>query len=268
MHHYLKHTFSITSVYSAFSKVNEDDFYFKGELHDFWEVVYVASGQIGVSEDDRIYELEKGDIIFHKPMEFHKIWSNDGKRTHIYVMSFKTEGTLPQNLGEGVIHLTPAEISTYLNVFSDGELILDKNQKHDVILEQKFSAAMESLIIYLSYERTADTSISQSADAIKYKSIINVMQRHLSEDLSVEDIAHLCHMAPSTMKYIFAKFCDCGIHKYFVRMKIAAAVPLLKNGISVGEISKQFSFSSQNYFAQVFKTEMGVSPMKYKQNFK
>lgn len=267
MHYFLKRSFSVTSVNTAFVQDRNVDFYYNGELHDFWEVVYVASGQIGVTEDERIYELEAGDIIFHRPMEFHKVWSRGNKKPRVYTMSFKTEGALPKNIGDGIINLNPAESSTFLNIFSDGKLILDTAHHHETILEQKFSGALENFIIYLAYERTADTSISQSADAIRYSSIISVMQKHLSEDLSVDDIAHLCHMAPSTMKYIFSKFSDCGIRKHFVRMKLAAAIPLLKNGTSVAEISKQFSFSSQNYFAQVFKAEMGVSPMEYKRNF-
>jgi len=168
-------------------------------------------------------------------------------------------GYLSMEDGNALVELLPDGVH--------GKLILDTAHHHETILEQKFSGALENFIIYLAYERTADTSISQSADAIRYSSIISVMQKHLSEDLSVDDIAHLCHMAPSTMKYIFSKFSDCGIRKHFVRMKLAAAIPLLKNGTSVAEISKQFSFSSQNYFAQVFKAEMGVSPMEYKRNF-
>ena len=268
MHYYLKRLFSVTSVNSAFVEERDVDFYFKGEMHDFWEVVYVASGQIGVTEDERVYELEKGDIIFHRPMEFHKVWTRGEKKPRVYTMSFKTEGELPENLGDGIIHLNPAEISTFLNIFSDGELILDETQKHDIILEQKFSCALESFIIYLSYERTADTNISQSADALRYRAVINVMQKHLSEDLSVDDIARLCHMAPSTMKNTFSKFSDCGVRKHFIRMKLASAIPLLKNGTPVADISRQLAFSSQNYFAMVFKSEMGVSPMEYKRKFK
>ena len=65
----------------------------------------------------------------------------------------------------------------------------------------------------------------------------------------------------------FSKFSDCGVRKHFVRMKIAASVPLIKKGISIAEISQQFSFSSQNYFAMVFKAEMGDSPTEYKKKF-
>ena len=263
----LNRSFSVVSIHSAFVEDRDVDFYFNGELHDFWEVVYVASGQTGVTEDDRVYELEKGDIIFHRPMEFHKVWSRGTQKPRVFTMSFKTEGLVPSAIGDGIIHLNPAEASTFLNIFSEADFLMHTELPQEPIIDQKFSSNLESFIIYLAHERTADTTLSQSADALRYGEIINVMQRHLSENLSVDDIARLSHMAPSTMKNAFSKFSDCGVRKHFVRMKIAAAVPLIKKGISIAEISQQFSFSSQNYFAMVFKAEMGDSPTEYKKKF-
>ena len=64
----------IKSFVAAFKKKFENEYYFVGEMHNFWELVYVTEGSLFVSEDNRIYKLNEGDIIFHKPMEFHKIW--------------------------------------------------------------------------------------------------------------------------------------------------------------------------------------------------
>lgn len=260
----LNRSFSIISLHTAFVEDRAVDFYFKGEMHDFWEVVYVASGQTGVTEDERVYELEKGDIIFHRPMEFHKVWSRGTKKPRVFTMSFKTEGIVPPAIGEGIIHLNPAEASTFLNLFSAADMILHSSLPKNAVTDQKFTSDLESFLIYLACERTADPTLSHSADANRYREVIQIMQRHLSEDLSVDDIARLSHMAPSTMKNAFAKFSDCGVRKHFIRMKLAAAIPLLKKGVPIAEISEQFSFSSQNYFAIVFKNELGESPTAYK----
>lgn len=260
----LSRPFSILSLHTAFAEDRAIDFYFKGEMHDFWEVVYVASGKIGVTEDERVYELEKGDIIFHRPMEFHKVWSLGTKRPRVFTMSFKTEGEVPAAIGDGILHLNPVDESTYHSIFSTAEAILRSPSARSPIFEQKFTAELEAFIIHLAVESAADTTLLESPDALRYRKIIEVMQDHLSENLSVPDIARLCHMAPSTMKNAFSKFSDCGVRKHFVRLKLAAALPLLQKGHSVAEISEQLSFSSQNYFAMVFKTEMGLSPLEYK----
>ncbi|MBE7062166.1 MAG: helix-turn-helix transcriptional regulator [Clostridia bacterium] len=263
----LRRAFSVLSLYSAFAEDRALDFYFKGEMHDFWEVVYVASGKIGVTEDERVYEMEKGDIIFHRPMEFHKVWSLGTKKPHVFTMSFKTEGEVPAAIGDGIIHLNPLEESTYKSIFSLAEALMHKLSSRSPVSEQNFTSALESFIIHLAVENAADPTLLESPDALRYRKIIEVMQANLSQNLSVSDIARLCHMAPSTMKNAFIKFSDCGVRKHFVRLKLAAALPLLQKGLSVADISEQLAFSSQNYFAMVFKAEMGLSPLEYKRKY-
>ena len=66
--------------------------YFAGESHPFWEMVYITGGEWGVSADDRIYELKEEYVIFHKPMEFHKIWKPLEEKASCFVCTFDLEG--------------------------------------------------------------------------------------------------------------------------------------------------------------------------------
>ncbi len=51
---------------------------FVGEQHDFWEFVYVDKGEIEVCADQRELVLKKGELLFHKPGEFHSLRANGG----------------------------------------------------------------------------------------------------------------------------------------------------------------------------------------------
>ncbi|MBE7025932.1 MAG: AraC family transcriptional regulator [Ruminococcaceae bacterium] len=263
----VRRAFSVLQIMSAFEEERAVDFYFKGEMHDFWEVVYVASGKIGVTEGEQVYELEKGDIIFHRPMEFHKVWSCGPKRPHVFTMSFKTEGVVPSTIGDGILHLTPVDESTFLNVFASAHTLLHTPAQRSPLAEQKFTADLESFLINMACERIMDTTPLKSPDALRYGQVIKIMQKHITEDLSVSDIAHLAGLSPSTMKNAFAKFSDCGVRKHFIRLKIAAAIRLLEQDDAIGRISEMLGFSSQNYFSMVFKAEMGLAPMEYRRKF-
>ena len=63
---------NITEMYSFFERQFGKDYSFPGESHNFWECMYVEDGSVCVSGDERVYSLKSGEIIFHKPMEFHK----------------------------------------------------------------------------------------------------------------------------------------------------------------------------------------------------
>ncbi len=260
----INRAFSIRRIISAFVEERAVDFYFKGEMHDFWEVVYVAAGKIGVTEDARIYELAPGDIIFHRPMEFHKVWSVGPKKPRVYTMSFKTDGAVPSSIGDGILHLNPVDAQSFLDIFDAAHTLLHVPDSRSALLQQRFSSGIESFIIHLACENIADTTLLESPNALRYRRIIEVMQKHLTENLSVSDIARLCGMSASTMKNAFSKFSDCGVRKHFVRLKIAASLRLLQTESSIAEISEQLAFSSQNYFSMVFKDEMGISPMEYR----
>lgn len=69
---------SVKSLVSAFDMVRDADFAFDGEMHDFWEMVYIASGKAGITADERVFTLNAGQLVFHKPMEFHRICSVGG----------------------------------------------------------------------------------------------------------------------------------------------------------------------------------------------
>ena len=56
------HYFEYTSTYA-----------FEGEQHDFWEFLYVDKGEVSVRAGETDHTLRKGQIIFHKPGEFHSL---------------------------------------------------------------------------------------------------------------------------------------------------------------------------------------------------
>ena len=97
--------FALTGIYSLFEAKYEEGFYFEGECHSPWEMVYIIEGSAGITADDSVYVLKPGDVIVHKPMEFHKIWSADGGSIRILVCSFDLSARFSNNFG-GVYHLT------------------------------------------------------------------------------------------------------------------------------------------------------------------
>lgn len=65
------------------------DFVFQGEKHNFWELVYVDKGEINVTADDRVFRLGHGEMIFHKPNEFHTLSANGRVAPNLVILSFE-----------------------------------------------------------------------------------------------------------------------------------------------------------------------------------
>ena len=78
----------IHKLYSMHYFEYMNDFVFEGEAHDFWEFLCVDKGEVSVTADSRAYHLKKGDIIFHKPNEFHNVRCNGKSAPNLVVISF------------------------------------------------------------------------------------------------------------------------------------------------------------------------------------
>ena len=78
----------ISALFSAFRQVFGKDYYFGGETHDFWELVCVVEGAIGVTAGEDVFLLEAGQAVLHRPMEFHSFWSEKDSCPDIIVVTF------------------------------------------------------------------------------------------------------------------------------------------------------------------------------------
>lgn len=260
--HVLSRILNVRSVISAFDFACSPDFAFSGEMHNFWEMIYVVEGTLGIAEDDRIYELCKGQVIFHKPMEFHRIWSAKKAPARYVVICFEAEGPALEKIHDGVFSIEPWYGNLIFDILNEIRTMLEKRGLPST--GQMIANKLEILILSLTGRLLPAKGIQKTRAAENYKLIINVLNKHVCENLSVSDIASLCGMSVSNLKKTFRKFSGEGIVNYLNRLKISFATELLNRGMTVSEVSERLSFSSQSYFTEVFKRMTGITPIAYK----
>ena len=74
----------VTVHYFEYAK----NYVFEGERHDFWELLYVDKGEVEVMADEVGYRLKRGEMIFHKPNEFHNVFANGVVAPNLVVVAF------------------------------------------------------------------------------------------------------------------------------------------------------------------------------------
>ncbi len=263
----------ISSINSAFIRDAYEDFYFDGEMHDFWEMVYCRDGCVTVSENDRTYELSKNQIIFHKPMEFHRLWAKKGQAATLIIVSFSCEQDgLISNLGNGIFQLDKYMSQKLIETFEqitaafNCEGLPVTKASDDDFQETIALLNTELLLLNIVSEITPTKAQTTTIGAQHYKKILDVMNNNINENLTVDDIASLCFLSTSNLKRIFKTYAGCGVKEYYNRLRIIQSCKLLRKGVSVSDISNLMSFSSPNYFTTVFKREIGLSPRDYIHN--
>lgn len=261
---------TVHSLCTAFHERRSKDFYFGGETHNFWELVFISEGRAGVAKDEKIYNLSAGDIAFHRPMEFHRLWSV-GEPFRVLVISFHSESRALEPLADGIFSLSLAQQTALFSLKQlidstftlKGGYILRTNGESPLALQTAVSSLELFLLDVLKME-TPEKEADTSRTAQEFARVIEIMNEYIGQSLSVPELAQLAQLSVSNLKRICQKYAATGPAKHFMRLKMIHATHLLAVGQSVGEVSEQLGFSGQNYFSYVFRREMGESPTAFK----
>ncbi len=264
---FIKRRISVHSVIGAIDDIHDRSFSFPGEAHPFWELVYVVDGRVGITADDRIYILSAGDLIVHKPMEFHKIWSeNDQVRVQIY--TFVASGIDLHKLENhsGEVNETAEKQLHELSVIAKQAFVCDDGglveSFVDPVKAQIFAAMLETFLLQIR-ENTSEIGTEEKHSRV-FSTVVAFLNENLNRHLTVEQIAQQCSISSSMLKKLFRKYTDSGVMAYYSRMKINRAMEMLNAGASVATVSEKLSYANQFYFSTAFKRQTGYTPTEFK----
>ena len=266
---------NIKRFHSGFEVYYDDSFGFGGEQHDFWEIVFVMDGELTVSADDRVYELSKNDIVFHRPMEMHNLRVPSGKRAHLFITSFEAEDEIMKFFEQGVFHLGQeskdelCRVVEYMRSYADGshfdrstpEYI--KHWDDNIYYSQTVAGRLELLLLGMIDEAERVRPV-RGGDAELYNRAVQLLEENIGEQLGVGEVARSLGVSLSKLNKLFASYAGIGVHKYHTGMRIRMAARLIEDGVALSEISDRLGFNNRNYFSQTFKREVGASPAEYR----
>lgn len=270
----VSNSLKIDNLFCLFKLNCRSGYTFNGELHNFWECVYVIDGNICVSSDENVYNLSKGDIVFHKPQEFHKFHIEEGASATLFDFSFSFEGNLSEKISGLVCSLNEKQIQI-MNMFID--FYNDKCEKNpkakssiytynvlpvfknDEIYMQTVKMYILQLILSLSNDSITLKTVENSETKL-LKTAIEIMDSSVESELLINDLAKSLNISLSSLKRLFKKYTGMSVYKFYLTIKIRTATNMLLSGMSVSEVSNRLGFSSPAYFSAAYKREVGCRP--------
>lgn len=270
----IKEQVKVQKLYSLFKRHYDKGHNFAGEMHDFWEVVYVVDGEVIISADENVHNFKSGDIIFHKPLELHKfnVVGEDGAT--LLIFSFSMTGEICKKMERRAYHLDKYERSVIKSFLEFLERELKK--KPEIEADKDFwnfcpifaddSIFLQTVALYicriilLLASRVNTLAKTKTHETELFKTALIIMNENVAEQLSVGELADRLNMSVSSLKRLFDKYAGMSVHKYFLTLKIKTATLMLKGGMAVNEVSDALGFSSQGYFSATYKRETGNNP--------
>ena len=250
---------------------------FPGELHDFWELLYVDKGEIEVTAGERTCRLRRGRLIFHAPGEFHA-FSNLGTPPDLVVVSFRCDAPemetfrgLTAEAGEEERALLARIVAESAAAFSTplGDpytAALERREESPFGGEQLLCAALEELLIRLIRRQTApvrqEPPLRDDGDALAQ--VMSYLEARLDRQLTLAQVCQDNLVGRSQLQKLFHAHTGGGVMEYFAGLKIQAAQRMIREGrLNFTQIAAQLGFQSLHYFSRRFRQATGMSPSEY-----
>lgn len=284
----LKEEFPIKEIFSIHYFEYMSDFTFAGESHDFWEFLCVDKGTVNVVAGTDTYSLNKGDIIFHKPNEFHNVKANGIVAPNLVVITFACNAPAMNffkdkilQVGEGERELLGQLIKEAKNTYAYG---LDDPYCEKLVHQNEVPFGAEQLIktylqqILIRLVRTYSDShvkvmlpesiLSNNDDDI-FNKVKAYMESHIDCQLTLEQICKDNLVGRSILQKLFKEKVQCGVINYFCFLKINTAKQLIRNKhMNFTQVADSLGYSSIHYFSRQFKKTTGMTPSEYVSSIK
>jgi AraC family transcriptional regulator len=131
--------------------------------------------------------------------------------------------------------------------------------------------AAHMLAIHLLRDYTSGGSVikelSQGLTHQQMRRVMDFVQDHLSQDLSLEALAQQAAFSSYHFARLFRQTTGESPHQFVLRQRIERAQYLLKErDVSLAHVATECGFANQSHFTQVFKRHLGLTPQAYRQD--
>lgn len=167
--------------------------------------------------------------------------------------------------------------------YIDGDRIIPQKVRNVRLFESGFSrllsvwdgkksgfrlAAKSELYILLSefFSELEESKIDRS-NLKKIRPAKEYLDENFTRNTTISELARICDMSETHMRRLFREVYRISPIEYQINLRILRAKDLLLSKMyTVNEVSDMCGFSDASYFGRIFKQNVGVSPLKYKNN--
>jgi AraC-like DNA-binding protein len=247
-------------------------------FHDEFEIVFSLSDTTKIFIEDTMYEVKKNDLFIINSMELHRtIPPHDSVYDRYvimfnpkYVESFSTESTNllkcftdKKSASSNRIHLSPDQAHAMTSIFKKIEHY-SKTSAYGSDIYTKINF-IEILLLINTLYSSSDTqnNHSSSGNYKKVEAILEYINEHLNEDLSLENLSNKFYLSKYYISHLFKDNTGFSVNEYIISRRILKSRELLKQNIPVLEVSEMVGFNNQCHFIRTFKKLVGISPKQY-----
>lgn len=245
------------------------------------KIFFFLTGNKRFHIDNYIYDVQPGDLFLVNQREWHYFSQIEQEENHerfvifIYPDYIKKLSTDMTDLCSCFLHRENRREHRLALSAKDREKFL--YYMHKTAPSEAYGQDLLDLGLFLElmvyinrlYQKeSAGPATVQEAAHYQSKQIYQILtyiNRHITEDLSLELLSKQFYLSSSYLCRIFKSNTGTTIHQYITAKRITLAKDLLTQGYSVTDACNMSGFKDYNGFLKSFVTAVGMPPKKYAQ---
>lgn len=238
--------------------------------HGLHELYYLLSGTRRYFVEDTIYDVSPGELVLIPRNQLHRtVTTGHFERYVVYFSQEECESitrlvgelAVQQLLHSGCLQL-PEEITR--QVRQDLQA-LEQELGGNRSFREGICTHLLNDIFLRALRHGRKKASSQGENAEKIQEVARYITRNYAQEITLESAAELACMEKTYFSKRFKALTGFGFQEYLTQTRIRAAQELLRSSrLSVGEVAEACGFAGGNYFGDVFRRTVGVSPSQYR----
>lgn len=203
------------------------------------------------------YDLQRGQGILLPACEAHAYFSHSSSPMGLVWAEFA---------GGDSNRIAKYVLDTGGPVFQDSHFQYASDQLTSLFLQQNIPKSKISDILYgILMDLCAEPDRIGKPHADTVQDILNFIDLHLGEHLTLTDLAARWGYNPTYFSHMFTKIAHMPFSRYLLHRRVSKACYLLSTSeLSLEQIANELGFCNVYYFINRFKSVTQVTPAKYR----
>lgn len=238
--------------------------------HTFHKIILLLAGRAGYAVEGERYELAPGDFVLVGRGSIHRPVVADGdyyERMILYISPACLEAMAVEDCDPAECFRLAQQSFQYVYRDEAGSRVRQLFQTlHQTIVQGGYGASLltqaqfTELMVEVNRVCRAGHGVGASGGDSKVVSLLQYLNLHLAEPLSIDDLSARFYISKYHMMRRFRQETGYSIHGYLSEKRLLLAQQLLSRGASPSEVFTQVGYQDYSTFSRAYKKQFGRGP--------